>query len=114
MEDRRMEFVDKCYGRVDRFEVVDEFPIGYIVWNIGRHNFPHKEYIPLVKPDPSHKFWVLLKDMKALKCASEDEALYILKRAGMGDYERPHNEDGIDVDIFKKLLKEYASSKGIS
>ena len=111
MEDWRMEFVDKCYERVDRFEVVDEFPLGYIVWNIGRANFPHEEYIPLVKPDPNHKHWVLMKDMKALKCSSEEEALYILKRASRGDYERKHNEDGINVDIFNQLVKEYESDR---
>lgn len=42
-------FVDNNgYGTIHTFEIVSEFPHGYIIWNIGRRNFPHEGYIPLV------------------------------------------------------------------
>lgn len=101
-------FVDPTpWGRVDEYELVDEFPTGYIVWNIGRQNFKHEGFIPLVKPDPHFEFGVLLKDMKALKCSSEDEALYILKRASSGNYRKTRRSDGINREIFEELKKEY-------
>lgn len=28
-------FRDSKWGRVDEFEIVDTFPSGYVVWNIG-------------------------------------------------------------------------------
>lgn len=100
-------FRDSKWGRVDEFEIVDTFPPGYVVWNIGRHNFPHEGYIPLAKPDPNREFGILLKDMKALKCKDEGEALYILKRASNGDFPKNRRSDGINWVIFNELTKEY-------
>lgn len=37
------------FGRVDKYEIINSFPNGYVVWNIGRHNFPYKGYIPLAR-----------------------------------------------------------------
>lgn len=53
-------------GRTDVFEIVDYFPEGYIVWPIGRENFPYKGYIPLCKvlDDGYH---VDVSSLKALK-----------------------------------------------
>ena len=45
--------IDKKWYRTDTFEIVEEFPTNYIVWNIGRHNFQHKGYIPLAEIDSS-------------------------------------------------------------
>ena len=71
--------VDKSYwGRTDTFEVVNEFPAGYIVWNIGRHNFPHPGFVPLAKPDPNQKYHILLHGLKALRCKDEETALRII------------------------------------
>lgn len=101
-------FVDPTpWGRVDEYEITDEFPAGYIVWNIGRANFKHEGFIPLVKPDPHFEFGVLVKDMKALKCSSEDEALYILKRASSGNYRKKRPSDGINREIFEELKREF-------
>lgn len=36
--------------RVDKFRILPKLPWGYVLWNIGRQNFPFKGYIPLVKP----------------------------------------------------------------
>lgn len=71
--------VDKSYwGRTDTFEVVDEFPAGYIVWNIGRRNFQHPGFVPLAKPDPNHPYHILLTDLKALRCKDEETALLVM------------------------------------
>lgn len=62
------------------FEVVDEFPDGYIVWNIGRNNFKHKGYIPLCKDD--NNFQVDFDSLKAIYVGSEEVASKIAKEAG--------------------------------
>lgn len=66
-------------GRYYIFEIVKEFPRDYIVWNIGRHNFPFPEYVPLAKPSdiPFHI------DLFSLKAIHMDEVLadYILREA---------------------------------
>lgn len=71
----------RCNGRQDVFAIVDEFPAGYRVWNIGRKNFPFAGYVPLcrVKEGDYH---VVLDELCAIKCASEDIALRVLKNAG--------------------------------
>lgn len=48
--------VTENYNRKDIFEIVDEYPHGYIVWPIGRRNFPFTGYVPLAKPtdEPYH------------------------------------------------------------
>ncbi len=76
------------WGRVDRFEVVDEWPIGYVVWNIGREYFPYKGYLPLCRVDAD--YMVDLATLKALNVCDEDVCLKVLKDAGLNtvDYER--------------------------
>lgn len=54
------------FGRTDVFEIVNEFPGGYVVWNIGRHNFPYEGYIPLAKPTEV-PYNIDLRTLKALK-----------------------------------------------
>ena len=75
-------FIDKKWFRTDVFEIVDTFPDGYIVWPIGRDNFPHVGYIPLAKP--AGKFSVSTDGLKALKVESEEVALHVLKMAIRG------------------------------
>lgn len=78
-------FVDKSsFGIIDSYEIVDEFPDGYVVWNIGRQNFDHPCFIPLAKPDPDREYGILRTELKALKVESEDLALYIMDRAIKG------------------------------
>lgn len=95
------------WGRVDEYEVVDTFPRGYEVWPIGRENFPYEGYIPLVKPDPNHEFWVLQDGKKALRCKDEGEALFIMNYASKGGYPRRRKSDGITKEVFNQLIKEY-------
>ena len=67
-------------GREDTFKVVQEFPINYVIWNIGRENFPFEGYIPLAKLIDN--YYVDLKSLKALKVRDEKTALMLLKQAG--------------------------------
>lgn len=92
------------WGRVDEYEVVEEFPCGYVVWNIGRHNFQHKGFVPLAKQDPNCKYRVLLDGLKALKCKDEYEALYIMSKASEGS-------KSIDIIEFNRIMEEYYESK---
>lgn len=71
---------DNGWGTIHTFEIVTEFPHGYIIWNIGRRNFPHEGYIPLCVADEN--CYVDLDTLKALKVANEDFALVLLKEAG--------------------------------
>lgn len=71
---------DNGWGTIHTFEIVTEFPHGYIIWNIGRRNFPYEGYIPLCVADENCH--VDLDTLKALKVANEDFALALLKEAG--------------------------------
>ncbi|MBO8460159.1 MAG: hypothetical protein IAA73_07505 [Bacteroidetes bacterium] len=44
-----LDFKTDNYGNTKTIEIVNEFPVGYYVWNIGRINFPFEEYIPVVR-----------------------------------------------------------------
>lgn len=87
IEQERIVHHSPMIGRTDTFEIVGSFPQGYIVWNIGRHNFPFPGYIPLAKPsdEPHH---IRLDSLRALKVRDEETALRILKAAGRGEVNR--------------------------
>ena len=68
------------WGDTDKFTVVDEFPVGAIVWNIGRHNFPFPGFIPVAWPlDDCH---IDRARLMAVKCKDNETADAILKEAG--------------------------------
>ena len=83
--------------REDRFQVVEQFPINYVIWNIGRENFPFEGCIPLAKM--KDKIHVDMKSLKALKVKDEKTALMLLRQAGRGE---------IDFDKFNELMKNEA------
>lgn len=87
------EFRDKKHGREDVFEIVNEFPKGYYVWNIGRQNFPHECYVPLAKP-LYDKYHIDLSKLKAIKVKDEKTAIEIMS------YSSRH---GCDEEKFKEL-----------
>jgi len=72
--------VDRHWFRTDKFKIVDEFPDGYVVWAIGRENFRHRCYIPLVKQRPG-SFEIEINSLLALNVSSEELALRILNKA---------------------------------
>ena len=103
------QFIDTTHDHRDVFEIVDEFPFGYIVWPIGRENFQHPGYIPVARPGrlPYH---INRKDLKAVKCADEGEALYILKYASLGGY----GADEMNKTVFDRIVKEYREMETVA
>ena len=84
-----MTIIDVSYwGRIDRFEVVDAWPAGCVVWNIGRENFRHEGYLPLAYVFANHS--VDMSRLKAYHVGDEALCLKVLAAAGRGtvDYER--------------------------
>lgn len=84
-------------GREDRFQVVENFPTNYVIWNIGRENFPFEGYIPLAKM--KDKIYVDMESLKALKVKDEKTALMLLKQAG---------RKSVNFDRFNELMKNEA------
>lgn len=68
------------WGQTRVFEIVDDFPDGYQVWNIGRQNFPYARYIPLCETNGNHR--INPDTLKALKLPTEKQAAAILNAAG--------------------------------
>ena len=84
-----MTIIDETYwGRIDRYEVVDRWPAGCVVWNIGRQNFRHEGYLPLAYVSADYR--VDMSRLKAYHVGDEALCLKVLKAAGCGtvDYER--------------------------
>lgn len=78
MSDRQ--FVEKThYGRTDRFEIVDRFPIGYMIWNINASVIPG--YLPLCRMKDTTE--VDTSTLKAIKVEG-DGAGKILKASIRG------------------------------
>lgn len=69
------------YGKDDVFRVetdINKLPLGYVVWNIGRHNFPIESYIPVCRAE---EFTIDTKTLVALKVPSETVAQDILNKS---------------------------------
>lgn len=95
--------IEKSYWHTDIFEVVDEFPEGYIVWNIGRHNFQHPCLIPLAIPtDECH---ISRNGLKALRLESEEVAAHVLNVCGRGIY------GDIDRNNIREIITAYKLNK---
>ena len=62
---------------------ISEVPLGYVVWNIGRHNFPLRGYIPMCRMNKAHEddFSIDINSLCAVPCQSEEQALEILKKS---------------------------------
>lgn len=82
------------FGRVDVFQIVDEFPCGYSVWNIGRQNFPFPGYLPLARFDSEYR----MIDGCVLKAVKTDEAL--------ADEILKHRHGDVDYWKFKELERK--------
>ena len=59
---------------------ISEVPYGYVVWNIGRHNFPLRGYIPMCRMNKAHEddFSIDINSLCAVPCQSEKQALEIM------------------------------------
>ncbi len=85
--DCRLDHIDKeilifrdSWHELGMFEVVDDFPGGYVVWNIGRHNFPHESYVPIAMDIGNYR----VDNPKCIKVKSEELALSIMYKAAHG------------------------------
>lgn len=77
----------KTMHNTHTFEVVETFPHGYNVWNIGRKNFGFECYIPLAKPKTTGYTFQRCIDpetLKAIKVKDEETALKILNLSSYG------------------------------
>lgn len=65
-----------------RYEIVDEFPAGYMVWNIGRENFPYEGFVPLAKPREEGSCMIDRNSLKAIKTdnATANAILFLAHR----------------------------------
>lgn len=61
---------------------ISEVPLGYVVWNIGRHNFPLRGYIPMCRLNKAHEddYSIDTTSLCAVPCQSEKQALEIMKK----------------------------------
>lgn len=61
---------------------ISEVPLGYVVWNIGRHNFPLRGYIPMCRMNKAHEddYSIDTTSLCAVPCQSEKQALEIMKK----------------------------------
>lgn len=92
--DKRSLTTFSVHGRT--FKTVDEFPDGYVVWNIGRYNFPIPGYIPICKPEKGTRN-VDLNKLKAIKVGNEKKASKIMAAARF---------DTIGKKEFQKLISK--------
>ena len=66
------------------YEIVDEFPVGYLIWNIGKH--APEGYLPLCRPSQEQPFPGGRQiDANSLKAMKVDGAQIILSAAHAGD-----------------------------
>lgn len=84
------------YGRTDRYEIRMDWPVGMVVWNIGRHNFKFPKYIPLCYVDANHQ--VDLKRLVALYVPNEGLCQEVMKVAG---------QRTVDEEVFNKIKQKY-------
>lgn len=77
--------IDKFFNMpTHTFEQVTEFPDGYVVWNIGRQNFPHERCIPLAKPlaiSGDMKYHIDPNTLKYIEAETEELALQVIEEA---------------------------------
>ena len=106
-------------GNGREFEIVESFPEGAFVWNIGRRHFPYECYLPLAFLDTNYPdlICVDVKRLKAIKVKSEEIALNIIEMAGEATVGKKEFEDVIDlyerldeIENFWKDKKDYEST----
>lgn len=92
--------ISKTMHNTHTFEIVETFPHGYNVWNIGRRNFDFECYIPLAKPKATkYRFQNCIdpETLKAIKVKDEKTALKIFNLAHYG---------AIDKKRFEELIRQ--------
>ena len=102
VENGKTYFRTADYHHTDDWELVDSFPLGYCVWNIGVDNSPALGYLPLARLayEPNH---IIRENLKTIYVGE------VLHRRFM-DYTMRSGEDinalNFD-DVYKLLLSDY-------
>ena len=80
------------------FEIVESFPDGAFVWNIGRQNFKHECYLPIAFLDMSFSdlCHVDVERLKAIKVESEEIAIYIAEVAHRETADKKELEENLE------------------
>lgn len=90
------------FGKTDVYEVVDEVPLGYVIWNIGPNNAP-QGYIPFCRPAHRQRFEGGREiDPDTLKAVKADGAADIMLSVGHGQ-DTPRK--------MEQYIKRYSCSK---
>ncbi len=72
------------FGNTHIFRIekdINNVPECYVVWAIGRENFPYEGFIPLAKRHSSLPNYIDTRSLIALKCPTEGVALSLLNKA---------------------------------
>lgn len=80
----------KFYHESDLYTTADEFPAGYLVWNIGERHSP-RGYIPLCKLKENQPFeWCrnIERDSLLALPVSDEVRHVIMKKAGRTEIDR--------------------------
>lgn len=88
----------KFYHELDLYITTDEFPAGYLVWNIGEQHSP-RGYIPLCKLKENQPFeWCrdIERDSLLALPVSDEVRRVIMKKAGRTE---------IDKKKFERIVK---------
>lgn len=88
----------KFYHESDLYTTTDEFPAGYLVWNIGEQHSP-RGYIPLCKLKENQPFeWCrdIERDSLLALPVSDEVRRVIMKKAGRTE---------IDKKKFERIVK---------
>lgn len=87
------------WGETRTYEIVNEFPYCYEVWNIGRENFPFPKFIPLAMGGYNgNPFHIYPDKLKALEVESEEFALFLLSKV---------HQKIVYKDIFDQLHEQF-------
>lgn len=88
--------------KTDVYEIVEEVPVGYLVWNIGE-NAP-EGYLPLCRPSHKHDRYSGLRDIDpdSLKAIKVEGAEIVLAAVSRGENTLPKME---------QYVKRYRNSK---
>lgn len=103
MEEKRF-LQTENFGHKDVFEIVEEFPKDYIIWNIGRQHFPFAGYLPLARPHDTLPYHIDRNSLKTIR-VNDAFAEWLLKLVGKGTY------GDIGYLEFETLKKKFSLSK---
>lgn len=89
----KTEIIISGYFRKDKFKIVEDFPHGAIVWNIGRRNFPFEGFVPVGFPLSNDR--ININKLFAVRCKDEKTAVRVINYASRHE---------VNKDRFEQLI----------